>query len=116
MAVIDDLILRRARAALAVIARQACVRAAFLFGSYVEGKPDEFSDIDIAAFVEGAGQWDLERHVCAGVEARREAGYDIELHFFAAELLDNAPKASFAAYVQSHGVPIETSATGQARR
>ena len=107
MAVIDDLILRRARAALSVIARQARVRAAFLFGSYVEGKADEFSDIDIAAFVEGAGQWGLTRHVEAAVEAQREVGDDIELHFFAAELLENPPKASFAAYVQSHGVPID---------
>ncbi len=107
MAVIDDLILRRARAALEVIARQARVRAAFLFGSHVEGRADEFSDIDIAAFVEGAEQWDLTRHVEAAVEARKQVGYDIELHFFAAELLDEAPKASFAAYVQSHGVPIE---------
>ncbi|MBN2207779.1 MAG: nucleotidyltransferase domain-containing protein [Candidatus Coatesbacteria bacterium] len=107
MAVIDDLILRRARAALSVIARQARVRAAFLFGSYVEGEPDEFSDIDIAAFVEGAGQWGLTRRVEAAVEAQREVGDDIELHFFAAELLENPPKASFAAYVQSHGVPID---------
>ena len=107
MAVIDDLILRRARAALSVIARRARVRAAFLFGSHVEGQADEFSDIDIAAFVEGAEQWDLTKRVRACVEAQREVGDDIELHFFAAELLENAHKASFAAYVQSHGVPID---------
>ena len=107
MAVIDDLIFRRARAALEVIARKARVRAAFLFGSHVEGKADEFSDIDIAAFVEGAGRWDLTGRVRAGVEAQREIGDDIELHFFAAELLHDAPKASFAAYVQSHGVQID---------
>jgi len=107
MAVIDDLIFRRARAALSVIARQARVRAAFLFGSHVEGKADEFSDIDIAAFVEGAERWDLTRRVRAGVEAQREIGDDIEMHFFAADLLHDPPKASFAAYVQSHGVPID---------
>jgi len=107
VAVIDDLILRRARAALSVIARQARVRAAFLFGSHIEGKADEFSDIDIAAFVEGAERWGLTRRVEAAAEAQREVGDDIELHFFAAELLENPPKASFAAYVQSHGVPID---------
>lgn len=107
MAVIDDLILSRARAALSVIARQARVRAGFLFGSHVEGRADEFSDIDIAAFVDGAREWGLERRVEAAIEAQREVGYDIELHFFAAELLDDPPKASFAAYVQTHGVPIE---------
>jgi len=107
MAVIDDLILHRARAALSVIARRARIRAAFLFGSHVEGKADEFGDIDIAAFVEGAGRWDLERRVRAGIDAQRAIGDDIELHFFGAELLENPPKASFAAYVQSNGVPIE---------
>jgi len=107
MAVVDDLILSRARAALEVVARRARVRAAFLFGSHVEGRADEFSDIDIAAFVEGAERWDLERRVRAAIEAQREIGYDIELHVFAADLLEDPPKASFAAYVQSHGILIE---------
>jgi len=107
MAVIDDVILRRAQAAVEVISRQARVRAAFLFGSHVEGRADQFSDIDIAAFIDGAEQWDLQRRVRAAVEAQSQIGDDIELHFFAAELLDNPPKASFAAYVQSHGVPID---------
>ena len=43
----------------------------------------------------------------ACVEAQKEVGDDIELHFFAAELLEDPPKASFAAYVQTHGVPID---------
>lgn len=106
MAVIDDLIQRRARAAVKVIAGLGRVRAAFLFGSHVEGESDRFSDIDVAAFIEGAGQWDIRRRVRAAAHAQEQVGDDIELHFFPAELLENPPAASFAAYVQNHGVRI----------
>ena len=107
MAVIDDMIQRRARAAVKVIAQQSRVRAAYLFGSQVEGTAGRFSDIDIAAFVEGAGKWDIQRRAQAAVEAQKQVGNDIELHIFPAESLENPPAASFAAYVQSHGTPIE---------
>ena len=107
MAVIDDMIQQRARRAVEVVAQQARVRAAYLFGSQVEGTADEFSDIDIAAFVEEAEQWDLPQRVRIGIEAQRQVGDDIELHLFPAKLIENPPAASFAAYVQSHGTPIE---------
>ena len=95
------------QAAIRVIERQAPVRAAYLFGSHAEGAADRFGDVDIAAFVEGAGQWDLKRRVRVTVEVQKQFGDDVELHFFAAELLQNAPAASFAAYVQTHGVRID---------
>src|SRR5687767_6864945 len=104
MVVIHDVIQRRAQAAVKVIARRARVRAAYLFGSQVAGTADRFSDIDIAAFVEGAEQWDLRQRVSASIEAQKEVGDDIEIHFLAAESLENAPRASFATYVLSHGI------------
>ncbi len=107
MAVINDMIQRRARMAVKIIAQQARVRAAYLFGSQVEGTAGRFSDIDIAAFVEGAEHWDLQRRVHVGVEVQRQVGDDIEVHILPAKSLDNPPAASFAAYVQSHGVPID---------
>jgi predicted nucleotidyltransferase len=107
MAVINDLIQKRAREAVKIVARQAHVRAAYLFGSHVEGTADRFSDIDIAAFVEGTEQWDIRRRARAAVEAQKQVGSDIEIHLFPAELLDNPPAASFAAYIQAHGVPVE---------
>jgi predicted nucleotidyltransferase len=106
MAVIHDVTQRKAQAAIEVIARRARVRAVYLFGSQVEGTADRFSDIDIAAFVEGAAKWDLQQRVHVSVEAREKVGDDIELHFLPAESLENAPRASFAAYVLRHGVRI----------
>ena len=107
MVVVNDLIQQRARRAVEVVAQHVPVRAAYLFGSQAEGTADQFSDSDIAAFVEGAEQWDLQRRVRIGMEAQRQVGDDVEVHFFPAELLENPPAASFAAYVQSHGAIIE---------
>jgi len=107
MAIVNDLIQQRAGRAVEIVAQQAAVRAAYLFGSQAEGTADELSDIDIAAFVEGAEQWDLPRRVSIGVEAQKQVGDDIEIHFFSAELLEEPPAASFAAYILTHGVLID---------
>lgn len=107
MAVVNDLIQQRARRAVEVVAQQASVRAAYIFGSLAEGTADEFSDIDIAAFVEGAGQWDIQRRTRAAIEAQKQVGDDIEMHFFPASSYENPPRASFAQYILSHGVPLD---------
>ncbi len=106
MAVIDAVIEQKARAALRVLALRARVRAAYLFGSQVEGTADRWSDIDVAAFIEQSDRWNLERRVAVRVEARRQVGDDVELHLFPAESLENPPRASFAQYVLQHGVPL----------
>ena len=97
----------KVRASLGVLARRARVRAAYLFGSQVAGTADEWSDIDVAAFIEEAEQWDLQRRVDVCVEVRQEVGDEIELHLFPTESLDNPPKASFAQYILSHGVALD---------
>ncbi len=107
MAVVNDLIRQRACDAVEALSRMARVRAAYLFGSHVAGTADEYSDIDIAAFIEDIEEWDIRRRTRAMVATQKEVGDDVELHFFSADLLDNAPKASFAAYTKSHGVLIE---------
>ena len=107
MAVIDAVIRERAHAAVRVLAQRARVRAAYLFGSQVEGKADRWSDIDIAAFIEGAEQWDLRQRVRASAEAQRQVGNDVELHFFPVEYLEHAPPGSFAEYVLRHGTPVD---------
>jgi predicted nucleotidyltransferase len=106
MADISDVIRRKAQQAIRVLAQQAHVRAAYLFGSHVDGTADQDSDIDIAAFIDEARQWDIRRRARAAVETQKQTGYEIELHIFPADLLDNPPSASFAAYVQHHGVRI----------
>lgn len=108
MARLDPVIAERARRAVRSLAEEARVEAAFVFGSRVDGTPDQWSDIDIAAFVQGLEEWDIERRAQASARVQGIAGDDIELHLFPAVHFKSAPKASFAAYVQRMGVQIET--------
>jgi len=98
--------------ALDVLKGHAGVVGAFVFGSHVEGQPDEYSDIDLAVFVEGAEEWDIWRRAETAVLVQREVGHHIELHFFPATALEHSEPASFATYVKKHGVrvPVETGA------
>ena len=43
---------------------------------------NEWSDIDVAAFMEGVASWDLWHWTQIIVQVQKEVGYDIELHYF----------------------------------
>lgn len=115
MVVVDAVAAQKARDAASFLAQLAPVRAAYLFGSHLEGTAGRWSDIDVAAFVEGAEDWDFDRlsRVCGRVQ--RRAGLDVELHVFPASWFERPPRASFAGYILEHGVPleIETGRTGE---
>ena len=104
----DSLIEERAQVAVACLRRTTRVAAAYLFGSHVEGSADHWSDIDLAVFVEGLETWDMHDRARLGVQVQKEAGDDIELHFFSAGTLQQHDKASFAAWVLNHGVKLAT--------
>ncbi len=106
MAQVDVAVEQRARTAVACLSRFATVTAAYLFGSQVEGRADQWSDIDLAVFVEGLEAWDIHDRARIAAQVQKEAGDDIELHFFPAEALQRHHKASFAAWVLNHGVRL----------
>ena len=103
---LDPAIERKARAALTVLSRLTRVVRAYLFGSQVEGTADRWSDLDLAVFVEGLEGWDLHDRARASVQVQREAGDDIELHFFSAQSLQEPDPAGFAAWVLAHGIEV----------
>ncbi len=107
MVVVDALVEHKARTALRVLSRRARVRAAFLFGSHVEGTADRWSDIDVAAFIEQAEPWNLKQRIDTCVEARRVTDDEVELHLFPVAALENPPRASLAQYVLKHGMPLD---------
>ncbi len=112
MALVDAVITDRAMEAVRVIEEWGHVRAAYLFGSHVQGTADQWSDIDIAAFVEGAEEWDFERLSRACGAVQRRAGLDIEMHIFPASSYEDPPRASFAQYVLQHGTQLPTEGVG----
>lgn len=106
MVVLNDLVKKRACQAVDVVSQRTPVRAAFVFGSQAAGTAHEWSDIDVAAFIDNANELGLEGRVRLGVETREQAGDDIEIHLLPAESLTAPPAASFAAYIIRHGVRI----------
>ena len=106
MAVIDAEIERRALAAVQIIARKDTVRAAYLFGSYADGRASRWSDIDVAIFIDGIETWDIQQCARAMAQVQLEAGLDIEAHLFPASALDHPEPATFAHYILHHGIPL----------
>ncbi|MDD5308668.1 MAG: nucleotidyltransferase domain-containing protein [Deltaproteobacteria bacterium] len=106
---VDTVTAARARRAIDVLSGEAVVRAAYIFGSQAEGTADEWSDIDLAAFVEGVESWDIERRALAAVRMQKIAGDDMELHLFPAASLSNPEPASFVAYILRCGARVELS-------
>ncbi len=104
---IDVVIEHRSQYAVEVLSHYTPVAAAYLFGSWVEGSADEWSDIDLAVFLEDIESWD--NVTCAHTAAlvQEKAGDDIKLHFFSARSLHQPDVTSFAAYILAHGVPIK---------
>lgn len=106
MDTLDAGIKQRALKATSILARLGVVRAAYIFGSHVQGTADAWSDIDIAAFIEGVEHWDIRRRATAMAIVMEEAGSDVEAHLFPAAALDNPPRGSFAEYILRHGWSI----------
>lgn len=106
MAEVDTSVTNRSIEAIKVFAALGRVRAAYLFGSHVEGKPGPWSDIDIAIFADDVEQWDIERRADAMVFVQKSIGDDVEIHLFPALHAKNPPQGSFAQYVMKHGTPI----------
>lgn len=106
MGTVDTTIESRALAAVEVLSDLGVVRAAYLFGSHVEGTPDQWSDIDVAVFMEGIEQWDIHQHVAAMAMVMKKVGSDVEAHLFPASDLANPPRGGFAEYILHHGIRI----------
>ena len=90
-----------------ILKRMAAVRAAFVFGSRVEGRAHRFSDIDLAVFVEGVESWDIHQRARIAAQVQKTAGDDVEIHFLPAKALQERDDASFAAWVLTHGVEVQ---------
>lgn len=109
MASLDAEVRRRALAAAQVLRRMTPVRAVYVFGSRVEGDAHQWSDIDVALFLDGIDNWDLSRRAQVMFQVQKEAGLDVEAHLFPARAFEHPEKGSFAAYIVAHGIrlPLE---------
>ena len=106
MGTVDTAIESRALAAVKALSALGVVRAAYLFGSHVEGMPDQWSDIDVAVFMEGVENWDIHQHVAAMALVMEKVGSEVEAHLFPVSDLDKPPRGGFAEYILHHGIRV----------
>ena len=106
MAVLDAGVREKTLLAIQTLSRLGTVRAAYVFGSQVEGADDEWSDIDVAVFMDYVENWNIQRRTQAMVLVMDEAGNDMEVHFYPSSALENPGCGSFAEYILRHGVSI----------
>ncbi|MGB5158899.1 nucleotidyltransferase domain-containing protein [Desulfobacterium sp. N47] len=109
MAIVDEMIEEKVQMAIEVLNRNISISAAYLFGSQVTGKADQWSDIDLAIFADGIEKWDMKDRARAAAKVQKEAGDDIEIHFFPSGVLyeKNRDSAGFASWILAHGVQID---------
>ena len=84
------IIQKKTRRALEAVLNSTRIEKAYMLRSQGDGTADQWSDIDLAVFVEGAESWDIHkpaRRIAAMVQ--KEAGDDIELHFIPAISFQN---------------------------
>ncbi len=106
MGTVDTTVEDRALAAVEVLSDLGVVRAAYLFGSHVEGTPDRWSDIDVAVFMEGVESWDIRQRAQAMALVMEKVGADVETHLLPLSALDHPPRGGFAQYILRHGARI----------
>lgn len=106
MAVLNDSLRQRSLTAARVLDAMAPVKAVYVFGSQIEGRAHQWSDLDIAVFLEGLEKWDMRRRARAMCQVQQQAGLDIEGHLFPVSCLTDPKPASFASYILTHGIEV----------
>ena len=82
------------------------IEAAYLFGSYAEGNPHKWSDIDIALFSPDAEEIHLEDKIKQLAAVSLAVDADVELHLYSDKKLKNPPPASMSKHILATGRKI----------
>ncbi len=85
------------------LSKKITITEAVLFGSYAQGNPHKYSDIDLAVFSPEVEKLDLEGKAKLFSEVRRRCDEDIEVHFFSEKMLREARPTNFCGYILATG-------------
>jgi predicted nucleotidyltransferase len=83
--------------------RRIQIEAAYLFGSQVEGKVHDQSDIDLAVFSPDANTMSLDDRIRLRADLAVDCDPRLELHLFSSHALANARPTNSAGYIVAHG-------------
>jgi predicted nucleotidyltransferase len=90
---------------LALISNDIEVDAAILFGSYANGKPHEFSDIDLAVFSKSVEKWTLHEKIKFASKVK-ETEPTVELHLYSFKALRDARPTNFYGHIIETGKKV----------
>ena len=79
------------------------ISEAFVFGSYAVGKPNMWSDIDLAIFSPDVEDWTIERRAELAIDIKLHCNANVELHIFSTEALSQARPTNFYGYIIENG-------------
>jgi predicted nucleotidyltransferase len=94
---------RISRQALETLDAELPIAAAFLFGSYVEGRARDDSDIDLAIFTDRHARLKIAEKSRLQLRVQRHCALDLELHFYPVDALNVARPTNFYGYLLEHG-------------
>ena len=83
------------------LSQKITISEAILFGSYAQGNPHEYSDIDLAIF--SPAKIKLEDKVQLAYEVYQNCDPDVEVHFFSEKMLREARPTNFCGYILATG-------------
>ena len=107
MVALNPLVKAQVQKAVDVLARRQRISAVYVFGSQVDGTANKWSDIDVAVFIEGIEKLDIRDRARLTASAQKEAGDELEVHYFRRESLDHPLPASFAQFVLNNGLRFD---------
>lgn len=86
--------------------KRICVSEAFVFGSHAVGKPDKWSDIDLAIFSPDVEDWTIEQKAELATSVKLNCNADVELHIFPTYALTQARPTNFYGYIIENGKKV----------
>lgn len=91
--------------ALDYLSGKIAIDRAVLFGSYVNGEPDEWSDIDIAVFSRTVRDWTFEDKLVL-MNGLKKVCPDVELHLYSDADLREARPTNFYGHILETGKKV----------
>ena len=85
------------------LSKKITITEAVLFGSYAQGNPHEYSDIDLAIFSPEVEKLKIEDRAKLFSEVKQRCDLDIEVHFFSEKMLREARPTNFCGYILATG-------------
>jgi len=97
---------RIARRTTKLLGNYVSLKAGYLFGSYVNGKPHKYSDIDLAFFSPSVNRMGIEEKISLISKVGEQVGSDVEIHLYSDWCLKNARPTNFYGYILKTGRKI----------